>query len=271
MKPNRNLMQKAGKAVKKAAPTILTCIGAVGVVATAVLAVKATPKALKRIEDAQEAKNAENGEKLTRMETIGACATCYAPAAITGIATIGCILGANTLNKRQQAALTTAYAMLSRSYRDYQHSVKKVFGEEGHKKVLENLMVEKTDPPQMIYGAATGAEFSLEGLEEEKHLFYDMLSKRYFEATPSQVLMAEYHTNRDFAINGGEISVKEFYDFLGLSTPEDLKDLCWFVSDYYYWIDFAHTKAMIDDGESGEIECWTIEMPFPPTLEPLED
>lgn len=36
---------KIGRSLKKASPTILTCIGAAGVVATAVLAVKATPKA----------------------------------------------------------------------------------------------------------------------------------------------------------------------------------------------------------------------------------
>lgn len=42
---------KIGRSLKKASPTILTCIGAAGVVATAVLAVKATPKAdsLKKI------------------------------------------------------------------------------------------------------------------------------------------------------------------------------------------------------------------------------
>ena len=36
---------KIGRSLKKASPTILTCIGAAGVLATAVLAVKATPKA----------------------------------------------------------------------------------------------------------------------------------------------------------------------------------------------------------------------------------
>ena len=36
---------KIGRSLKKASPTILTCIGAAGVVATAALAVKATPKA----------------------------------------------------------------------------------------------------------------------------------------------------------------------------------------------------------------------------------
>lgn len=84
------LLKRAGKAFKKATPTILTCISAAGVVVTVVLAVKATPKALKCIEKEKEVKNAENGENLTRMETIAACWRCYIPAAATGIATIGC-------------------------------------------------------------------------------------------------------------------------------------------------------------------------------------
>ena len=105
------LFQRAGKAFKKATPTILTCISAAGVVVTVVLAVKATPKALKCIEKEKEAKNAENGENLTRMETITACWRCYIPAAATGIATIGCIFGANALNRRQQASLVSAYAL----------------------------------------------------------------------------------------------------------------------------------------------------------------
>ena len=47
MKAKPALFQRAGKAFKKATPTILTCISAAGVVVTVVLAVKATPKALK--------------------------------------------------------------------------------------------------------------------------------------------------------------------------------------------------------------------------------
>ena len=77
MKPKQNLLQRAGKSMKKAAPTILTCVSAAGVVMTAVLTAKATPKALRCLEEAKTAKNAENGEKLTRMETIGACWMTY--------------------------------------------------------------------------------------------------------------------------------------------------------------------------------------------------
>lgn len=102
MKPKQGLIKQTGKALKKASPTILSILGTVGMIATVVLAVKATPKALEHIEDTKEAKNRENGEDLTRMETIVACWRCYIPATATGIATIGCILGANVLNRRQQ-------------------------------------------------------------------------------------------------------------------------------------------------------------------------
>ena len=71
MNAKTTLLHGAGKAVKKAAPTILTVVSAAGVVATAALAVRATPKALKRIEAAKAVKKAENGGNLTRMETIG--------------------------------------------------------------------------------------------------------------------------------------------------------------------------------------------------------
>lgn len=272
----KGFAKKAGKALKKAAPTILSCVGAVGVVATAVLTAKATPKATERVIKAKTIKMAEKGENLTRMETIGACWTCYAPAAIVGIATIGSIFGANALNRRQQASLMAAYAFLDRSFREYKNSVKEVFGEEGESHVMENIAnynygnVALPNPPA-IYGNLFGESFDFGETTDEKHLFYDAFSERYFTATFSDVLLAELHTNRNFAINGGEISCSAFYEFLGLETPDELKPLSWFVSDYYYFIDFNHTKQFIDDGVNNDpVECWVIEMPYPPTLEALE-
>ncbi len=143
MRPKQGLIKKTGKALKKASPTILSILGVVGVVTTVVLAVKATPKALEHIEDAKEAKSRENDEDLTRMEAVAACWRCYIPATATGIATVGCILGANVLNRRQQASLASAYALLNRTYQDYRKSVKNVFGEEGHKRVLQDMAVER--------------------------------------------------------------------------------------------------------------------------------
>ena len=268
MKPK--LSQKVGRALKKASPTILTCIGAVGVVATAVLAVKATPKALEMVRADSRKNHDGDPHAATKVEAVKSCWKCYIPAAVTGAATIACIFGANTLNRRQQASLASAYALVNRSFMEYKNKVKELYGQETHDRIMDSLMVEKTEAPS-ISGSLTGRRFDFGETDDQKHLFYDAFSKRYFEATFSDVLLAELHVNRNFAINGGEIGVSEFYKFLGLDTPEDIADLSWFVSDYYYFIDFSHSKHRIDDGPDREpIECWMIEMDFPPTLEALE-
>lgn len=262
------LLQRAGKAFKKATPTILTCISAAGVVVTVVLAVKATPKALKCIEKEKEAKTAENGENLTRMETIAACWRCYIPAAATGIATIGCIFGANALNRRQQASLVSAYALASRSFNSYKQKVKELYGEEAHKKVMASLAAEKSTKPEISAGSLVQmTSLGFEDANEEERLFYDAISDRYFQATISQVLQAEYHLNRNFAIGGGFITLNQFYEFLGISKVKGGDEVGWMVSDELYWVDFDHQKTVVDDGLNGEVECYIIDAPFPPVSE----
>lgn len=273
MKAKPALFKRAGKAFKKATPTILTCVSAAGVVVTVALAVKATPKALKCIDKAKEAKNAENGENLTRMETIGACWRCYIPAAATGIATIGCIFGANALNRRQQASLVSAYALVSRSFNGYKQKVKELYGEEAHKKVMASLAAEKSTKPPLYAGSLTQmTSLGFEDAGEEERLFYDAISNRYFQATISQVLQAEYHLNRNFALTGGFITLNQFYEFLGISKIQGGDEVGWMVSDGLYWVDFDHQKTVVDDGLNGEVECYIIDAPFPPgTYEEWED
>lgn len=104
------------KNLKKASPTLLSCFGAVGVIGTSALAVKATPKALRKIRaDSRENHNDPNA--YTKLEAIQSAWIYYVPSVVMGAATIICIFGANILNKRQQAALTSAYALLKNSKR----------------------------------------------------------------------------------------------------------------------------------------------------------
>ncbi|MEY8573641.1 DUF6353 family protein [Oscillospiraceae bacterium 21-37] len=262
MKPKQGLIKQAEKVLKRASPTILSCLGVFGVIATSILAIKATPKALERIDDAQNAKSSETDNKLTRMETVGACWKCYAPAAITGVTTIGCILGANVLNRRQQASLVSAYAIINKTYQDYRHSVKNVFGEEGHKRVLEDMAVEKVSENHTIYTQGTFQYSTLDFcVSEEEHLFYDIYSDRQFTSTIGKVLQAEYHLNRMFAING-EASLNEFYNYLGIATVPGGDDIMWVVDPEkeIYWIDFNHDVTYMDDGlERPQVECLVID------------
>ncbi len=264
MKPKRGLMKQTGKVLKKASPTILSILGVVGVAATAILAVKATPKALERIEDAQEAKN---GEKLNKTETIAACWQCYIPAAATGIATIGCIFGANVLNRRQQASLTSAYALLNRSYTDYKRKLKELYGQEAHDRIIKELAAEKVDKDHCIScgGGFYSSNLDFEGATEETRLFYDRFSDRYFESTIGKVLQAEYHLNRNMALRG-DVTLNEFYSFLGIEPISEGDGIGWYIDDdEIYWIDFNHPHMPIDDGPSQKpIDAWVIDPVFEP-------
>lgn len=263
MKPKMKFGKKPGGVLNKASPTILTCVGAVGVIATAVLAVRATPKALECI-DRKEHEN-RMYVKLTPIEKVKISWPYYVPAVLTGTATLICIFGANTLNRRQQASLASAYALVSRSYSDYKRKLKEIYGKEAHEKIMDSLAAEKAENQHIFssgFLAASSLEF--EDANEEFRLFYDSYSQRYFQATISQVLQAEYHLNRNFALMGGFVPLNMFYEFLGIETSPVFAGEGWWVTDEMYWIDFDHSKTMIDDGLNGEVECYIIDMVYTP-------
>lgn len=121
--------------LKKHSSTILTCLGAVGVIATAVTAVKETPKAIKLLEEAEQ----DKGEELTKIEKAKTVASVYIPSVIIGAATISCIFGSNYINKRTQAAMISAYALLGQSYNEYKRKVDEIYGEGANEKVIGEL------------------------------------------------------------------------------------------------------------------------------------
>lgn len=237
--------------LKKNASTILTCAGGVGVVATAVLAVKATPKALERIETAKK----EKGEPLSKWETVQVAGPAYIPAVVTGVSTVACIFGANILNKRQQAALMSAYAFLDNSYKEYKAKVGEVYGEEANAHIKEEIVRDKY----------IDDEIHLE--DTNKELFYDMFSERYFESTMADVIKAEYEINKKISNFGGAY-VNEFYELLDIPQLDYGTSMGWSTGSlmsikWNQWLDFEHKKVTMDDG----LECCIITM----AVEPMFD
>ena len=104
-----NFIKKTKRAVSKHSPEILTAIGIAGMASTVVLAVRATPKALKQIDEAKE----EKGEELTPVETVKVAWKPYIPAITTGVASTICLIGANSVHAKRNAALATACQLSS--------------------------------------------------------------------------------------------------------------------------------------------------------------
>ena len=246
------LLSRSQLFFKRNGATILTCIGGVGVVATSVLAVKATPKAMKRLDQAKE----EKGENLTKFEMVQVAAPAYIPAVVAGASTIACIFGANVLNKRQQASLASAYALLDQSYKEYKGKVQELFGEDANDKVNEAIARDKYDEEKVKTSS-----------EAENKLFYDSFSGRYFESTIEKVQRAEYQINRDLNMREWA-TLNEFYEYIGLDPIPGGDDLGWSPGmnmDHYWqeWIDFGHTKTIVGD----DLECITITIFAEPTLD----
>lgn len=244
------------KFLEKHSSTILTVVGAVGVVATAVTAVQATPKALALIEQAGYEKGSEENPcmdmeytPLTPVEMVQAAWKPYVPSVLIGAATIVCLFGANGLNKRQQAALAGAYIFLDQSYKKYKDKVNELFGEDTDTWVRSEIVKDKAKEEDISAPKS-----------DETLLFYEEHYGKFFERTMLEVQDAEYQLNRKLVIDG-EVTLNDFFEFLGLNAKEIGDILGWSVeticdSNHPAWIDFEHELVTMDDG----MECRIITM-----------
>lgn len=244
-----NLLRHTKLFFSRNGSTILTCMGGVGLFATAVLTATATPKAMTRVENARE----EKGEELTKVETVIAAAPAYIPPIAVGVATLACMFGANVMNKRQQASMISAYALLDNSYKEFKKKVDEVYGEGATQNVQAEIAKDKYEESDIQP-------------EDGMKLFYDDFSGRLFESTLEKVQEAEYNINRDLSMQG-YATLNGFYDYLGLVPIEGGDELGWSAGmnfDYYWqeWIDFGHHKTTMGD----DLECIMITMFSEPTL-----
>lgn len=235
---------------------LLTTLSVMGVVGTSVLTARATIKAIDRIRIEEEKQS-----EYTREDAIRDTWKFYISPTLVGASTIFCIISTNVLNRKHQKSLLSACALVSNAYTDYKNQVKRKYGEEAHKEIINDIRVEKTKDVYLSAPSITkNCTLSLDDVESEKLLFYDILSKRYFETSYERVLQAEYHLNRNFALMG-DVSINMFYGFLGLEHVDGGDDIGWSLSDgEIAWIDFDHYKATMEDG----LECYIIESEFSP-------
>lgn len=236
----------------------LTIAATGGVVLTAVLTAKATPKANDILEKHKKDKLIDKAKAVTPT---------YLPAIISGSVTIGCIFGIGTLNKKQLASLGLAYGTIAKQYQDYKNKVVEKCGKETHDDILKDLAVEHVNPDHTIYTTGIISSSSLDfGTEEEERLFYECYSQRYFTSTVSKVIQAQYHLNRNFML-GGEVSLNDFFEFLGIEKTEYGDKVGWTINDDCYWIDFYNHMSTIhgEDDSDDEFEVCLIDYQFEPT------
>jgi hypothetical protein len=218
---NFNLSDFSKKAIltfKKHSPEILTGVGIAGMLTTTVLAVKATPEAMRRIE---KKKRDEDHKTLTAVQTVQASWKCYIPAAVTGVMSTACLIGASTLNGRRNAALATAYSLSETALHEYRDKVVETIGEKKEEAIRESIdkdRVERNPPSQEILMA--------EGCG--KTLCYDATFGRYFYSDVETLRHAANKLNRQMNVMSEPyVSLNEFYMEINLPTVDAGDALGW--------------------------------------------
>lgn len=219
-------------AMKKHSPEILTGIGIAGMITTTVMAVRATPKALILIE---EKKNDENTDRLTPVETVKAAWTCYIPAAVTGVMSVVCLVGASSVNARRNAALATAYTLSESALKGYQEKVIETIGEKKEQVIKDSIAKDKLDQNPV-------GKREVIITEKGNTLCYDAVSGRYFRSDIDIIKKAVNEINRNM-LTDMHVSLNDFYYEIGLDNTKLGDDLGWNVDDGLIELSFSSQLA----------------------------
>lgn len=254
----KQCFKMAKKVVQKKRPEILTGLGIAGMITTVVLAVKATPKALDLIDEEVEKQNSklsqeayDSGQstanqinKLKPVETVKVAWKPYIPALLLGSASVGCLIGANTVSARRHAALYSAYELSKTAYNELNEKVTEVVGEKKVTEIKQKLAEDKVN------------KVSPEGAIEKKSnvviagdgdtWFIDAMSNQSFLSSKNKLDAAANELNRKMR-SDMYVSLSQFYDEIGVEHTGTSDYIGWRIDKDY--IDVVTSDAIVKDGK----------------------
>lgn len=232
-KPNlAKIVNSAKSVISEHTPEILTGFGIAGMITTTVLAVGATPKALKSLSEREE-------EDLTPIEVVKTCWKHYIPAAVTGVASTACLVGACSVNARRKAALAAAYKLSETALAEYREQVIDTIGEKKEQVVRDKVAKKRLDDNPVGKN-----EVIVTGHGQTK--CYDHLSGRYFLSDIDRIKRATNELNRRMILDT-YVSLNDFYDEIGLSRIRLGDELGWVVDKGL--IDIDYSSQLDENGE----------------------
>lgn len=246
-KPNMAaLLKDIRVTMSKHSPEILTGLGIAGMITTTVLAVKATPKALDLIEDRKEELDLHPSEKLHPVEVVKASWKCYIPAAITGVSSVACLIGASSVNARRNAALATAYNLSTTALAEYKEKVIETIGEK-----KEQVVRDKVAEEQLKKEPVNQSAIIVSGKGNTR--CFDTITKQRFTSDIETIRRIVNDLNERM-INGEDyISLNEFYYELGIDGTSIGDELGWNITRGKIKVDF---NAQLD---SDGVPCIVID------------
>ena len=246
-------MSKLVRGIKDNSGIIFSALSIAGLVGTCIMAVKGALTADKLIDP-----------DLDKEEKIKVYAKSYAGAAICGAGTIACILGANHVHLRKEAALAGVAALWKTDLTKLDEKVKEKFGldkaKEIHHEIIKDKMKENL-PMQMP-------------VPDGQILVYEPYTDQYINTSREKIANAMYKANEKLAkefdvrlnyiigLLGGTMTKEG--DLIGWNWENENQDYAW---SYYGgpWITMLTSVTTDKDGKDALCLFYEVD---PDTQEP---
>lgn len=241
-------VKKIAKGVQKFtvdnSPSILTAVAVAGVVSSAVLAVKGTPQALRNISEAES----EQTDPLSYLDKVRLTWKCYIPALSVGAVTIACVVSANDINLRRNAALVSVFTVTESAFKEYKTKVAETIGQNKEQKIRDEVAQDRVDrtPMSTMFVSGNGDVDC-----------FDPLSGRYFRSDMESLRKAVNDVN-ELIINEGYVTLNEFYNCVGLPDNDFGRDVGW-NSDKL--LDMGYSTVLSEDSKP----CISLDYGVQPT------
>lgn len=250
------------KALKDAAPTILTVCAAAGVVVSNILTAKTALKVDDILRNEEFDRKTEFQPPLTTKEKIKIAAPHYIPSIIVGGATIACMLGSNAMNRKQIAAFAGALALSDNIRERYRNAVIEEYGEEKDTEIMESIQQRTITEEDGKYESTDGMIFFVDGITDEG-----------FYTTKDVVNQAIFKLNRKLHL-GNYVTLNSFRRDLGLKPTNFGSVVGWSLLDSCGknkeddWVDFHLVPC---EGNDNTIYISYLNLPHGLGLDPVEE
>lgn len=233
----KSILSFTEKFVTDNSPGILTGLAVAGTVTTAVLTGKAGYSAALKITASTMERSLREPDAdpfLDAKTKVDLIWKEFIPAAVTGVATVTCIIAANRIGSRRTAAIAAAFKLSEQLAEEYKAKVVEKLGVQKEEKIRSELARDRMDTTGWKDVVFVGGS---------SVLFYDELSGRFFQNEKTKVDKAVNDINHQIN-NYYHASLSDFYEMLGLNRTSFGEEVGW-NSDQLLDVKFAAT--LLDD------------------------
>lgn len=229
MIPLSQISRRAGKMITDNSPVILSSAAVAGVLSTAILAAKGSFKAAHILENQDPtAPIKEQAELIWK---------CYIPAAATGVATIACIIGAQQISSKRQAAALGLYTLSETAFKEYKDKVVEQIGVNKEQKVRDEIVQDRV--------TETAPSSTVVIVEEGDVLCVELMTNTYFRSNKHKIERAAIDVNQMIQTGDMYASHNDFLNRLGLESNGMGEQVGWSIENL---IELQFSSALSPDG-----------------------